>query len=435
MNLHEFLSGDKAVAVVGLGYVGLPLAVAFSKQFRVVGLDISERRVQALKSGHDATREISSGQLASAKIEYTTDFSKLAGCGVIIVTVPTPIDAERRPDLSLLKTAAASVGAAMKPGTVVVFESTVYPGVTEDECVPVLERASGLVWKKDFHVGYSPERINPGDKEHTVEKILKVVAGDSPETGAFLASLYGAVITAGTHLAPDIKTAEAAKVIENTQRDINIALMNELSMIFEKVGVNTADVLEAAGTKWNFLKFTPGLVGGHCIGVDPYYLTWKAQSLGYEPGMILAGRRINDGMGRHVAGAVVKQLVRAGAPVAGARVLILGFTFKENVPDIRNTKVVDIRTELLDFGAGVDVYDPHGYNDEVEHEYGFRMVGKPEGEYDAVVLAVKHRELVETFTVEKLAALFGARPKVVFDLKGFFRKSSLEAAGFSVWQL
>lgn len=431
----ELLSGDKSVAVVGLGYVGLPLAVAFSKKFRVVGLDISARRVDALKAGHDSTREISPEQLASAKIGYTTDFSKLAGCGVVIVTVPTPIDADLRPDLSLLKKAAASVGAAMRPGTVVVFESTVYPGVTEDECVPVLERESGLKWGRDFAVGYSPERINPGDKEHTVEKILKVVAGDTPETGKFLNELYGAVITAGTFLASNIKTAEAAKVIENTQRDINIALMNELSMIFEKVGIETSEVLAAAGTKWNFLKFTPGLVGGHCIGVDPYYLTWKAQSLGYDPEVILAGRRINDAMGRHVAGRAVKLMIQGGATVKGARALILGFTFKENVPDIRNTKVVDIRDELVDYGVSVDVYDPHGYNDEVEHEYGFRMVSQPEGEYDVVILAVKHKALLETLTLDRLAGFFGARPKVVLDLKGFFKKSDLAAAGFTAWAL
>lgn len=433
--LSDYLEGKRAVAVVGLGYVGLPLAAAFSKKFRVVGFDISRRRVDGLKSGRDDTGELSPEQLASSEIEYTTDSGKLAGCGVIIVTVPTPIDENRRPDLSPLRKASAAVGAAMRPGTIVVYESTVYPGVTEDECVPVLEQASGLKWGRDFAVGYSPERINPGDREHTVEKILKVVAGDTPETGKFLDALYGAVITAGTHLAPNIRTAEAAKVIENTQRDLNIALMNELSLIFEKIGLDTRDVLAAAGTKWNFLRFTPGLVGGHCIGVDPYYLTWKAQSVGYEPEVILAGRRINDAMGKHVAERTVKRMIRAGATVKGARVLILGFTFKENVPDIRNTKVVDIRTELREYGVEVDVCDPHGSDDEVEREYGFRMVAHPEGEYDAVVLAVKHRALVESLTPDRLAALFGSRPKVVMDLKGFFPKAELEAAGFSVWAL
>jgi UDP-N-acetyl-D-galactosamine dehydrogenase len=433
--LSNYLNGEKPVAIVGLGYVGLPLAAAFSKKFRVVGFDISQRRIDELKTGKDVTRELSPEQLASAKIEYTTDAAKLGDCGVIIVTVPTPIDDSRNPDLTPLQKASTTVGKAMKPGTIVVYESTVYPGVTEDECVPVLEKVSGLKWGRDFHVGYSPERINPGDKEHTVEKILKVVAGDTPEVGKFLNGLYGAIITAGTHLAPNIKTAEAAKVIENTQRDLNIALMNELSLIFEKIGISTSDVLAAAGTKWNFLKFTPGLVGGHCIGVDPYYLTWKAQSLGYEPEVILAGRRINDAMGKHVAERTVKQMIRVGAPVKGGRVLILGFTFKENVPDIRNTKVVDIRTELMEYGVSVDVCDPHGYNDEVEHEYGFRMVAQPDGEYDAVILAVKHKALVESLTIEKLAAFFGPRPKVVMDLKGFFPKADLESSGFTVWSL
>ena len=433
--LSEYTSGHKAVAVVGLGYVGLPLAAAFSKKFRVIGFDIAQHRVDELKAGRDHTRELSPQQLAQARIEYTTDPQKLGECGVIIVTVPTPIDAHRNPDLTPLQKASATVGKAMKPGTTVVYESTEYPGVTEDECVPVLEKHSGLKWGRDFAVGYSPERINPGDKEHTVEKILKVVAGDTPETGAFLNAFYGAVITAGTHLAPNIKTAEAAKVIENTQRDLNIALMNELSLIFERIGISTHDVLAAAGTKWNFLKFTPGLVGGHCIGVDPYYLTWKAQSLGYDPEVILAGRRINDAMGKHVAERTVKQMIRSGATVRGSRVLILGFTFKENVPDIRNTKVVDIRRELLDFGVQVDVYDPHGYNDEVEHEYGFRMVEKPSGEYDAIILAVKHKALVETYTLERLATLFGNRPKILMDLKNFFPKPALEAAGFIAWAL
>ncbi len=434
-DLTAYRSGQKAVAIVGLGYVGLPLAAAFAKKFRVVGFDISQARVDELKAGRDHTRELSPEQLAQAKIEYTTDPHKLCDCGVIIITVPTPIDAHRTPDLTPLRKASATVGAAMKPGTLVVYESTVYPGVTEDECVPVLEKHSGLKWGRDFAVGYSPERINPGDKDHTVEKILKVVAGDTPENGAFLGALYGAVITAGIHLAPDIKTAEAAKVIENTQRDLNIALMNELSLIFERLGINTHEVLAAAGTKWNFLKFTPGLVGGHCIGVDPYYLTWKAQSLGYDPEVILAGRRINDAMGTHVAQRTLKQMIRAGATVRGARVLILGFTFKENVPDIRNTKVVDIRNELRDFGAQVEVHDPYGDNDEVEREYGFRMIERPCGEYDAVILAVKHKALVETYTLERLAALFGSRPKVLMDLRHFFPKTTLESAGFIAWQL
>ena len=433
--LSSYLDGSSKVGLVGLGYVGLPLAACFSTRFKTVGFDISQRRVDELKSGRDSTRELSPAQLGTCKVEFTTDPAKLQECGVVIVTVPTPIDAYRNPDLTPLRKASETVGRQLRKGMTVVYESTVYPGVTEDECVPVLEKASGLKWGEDFHVGYSPERINPGDKSHTVDKIRKVVAGDSPEVGRLLADLYGAVITAGTYLAPNIKTAEAAKVIENTQRDLNIALMNELSLIFEKVGINTLEVLEAAGTKWNFLPFRPGLVGGHCIGVDPYYLTWKAQSLGYDPEVILAGRRINDNMGKHVAERTVKQLIKGGNRIRGARVCILGLTFKEDVPDIRNTKIVDIRAELLEYGIEVDVCDPMAYPAEVGHEYGFDLCAQPKGPYDAVILAVKHKEYLSSLTTDSLKALFGANTPVVIDIKGFFKPADYAAAGITWWQL
>ena len=338
--------GNEKIAVIGLGYVGLPLAVLLDTKFNVIGYDINTERVKELRKGFDRTGEISSERLKSCSIEFTDDPGKISEAKVIIVTVPTPIDEHKIPDLGPVKAATRTVGRYMQKGSIVVYESTVYPGVTEEECVPVLEEESGLKWKKDFHVGYSPERVNPGDREHTIDKIVKVVAGDTPEITEFLAQLYGSVITAGVHKAPDIKTAEAAKVIENTQRDLNIALMNELSIIFDKMGIDTKAVLEAAGTKWNFLRFDPGLVGGHCIGVDPYYLTFKAQAVGYHPEVILAGRRINDYMGKFVAENTVKKLIKAGKAVKGSKVLILGITFKENISDIRNSKVIDIYNEL-----------------------------------------------------------------------------------------
>ncbi len=348
-NLKDFLEKRERICVVGLGYVGLPLAVLFSSKYDVIGFDINRKRIEELKKGYDRTGEVSKNELYSCSIQFTDNSEVIPKAKVIIVTVPTPIDKSNRPDLTNIYEATKMVGRKMQKGAVVVYESTVYPGVTEEECIPILERESSLSWKKDFFVGYSPERVNPGDREHTIDKIVKVVSGDCESTVDFLGRLYGEVIKAGVHKAPDIKTAEAAKVIENTQRDLNIALMNELAVIFDKMNIETNEVLKAAGTKWNFLPFHPGLVGGHCIGVDPYYLTFKAESMGYHPQVILAGRRINDSMGERIAEITVKKLIKAGKAVKSSKVLILGLTFKENIPDIRNTRVVDIYKELLDY--------------------------------------------------------------------------------------
>ncbi len=434
-SIDGFLSRDHKVAVVGLGYVGLPLAVHFARRYRVLGYDISTLRVQELTEGHDRTGEVSSDELkeVSESISFTADPADLATASVIIVTVPTPIDEYKIPDLRPVMSATATVGQHMSRGALVVYESTVYPGVTEDECVPVLEERSGLRWKEDFHVGYSPERINPGDKKHTFDRIVKVVAGDTPAVTHFMAELYGRVVLAGIHEAPSIKTAEASKVIENTQRDVNIALMNELSLIFDRMGLDTWDVLEAARTKWNFLPFEPGLVGGHCIGVDPYYLTFKAESLGYHPYVILAGRRINDGMGRHVAQMAVKMLIRSGRQVAGARVAVLGLTFKENIPDIRNTRVVDVIEELRDYGLEPVVHDPRADASEVRHEYGIELVQSLEGPFDAVILAVKHDEYRE-MGLEGIATLM-KEPRVLLDVKAMFDRQQAQEVGFMYWRL
>jgi UDP-N-acetyl-D-glucosamine/UDP-N-acetyl-D-galactosamine dehydrogenase len=425
------------VCVVGLGYVGLPLAVAFASQFEVIGFDIDEGRVGELNAGHDRTQELTPEQLQRHAIRFTTDPRVLSEARFIIVTVPTPIDRHRRPDLTALVKASRLIGCHLRPGTTVVYESTVYPGCTEEDCLPLIEQESGLRWRTDFFAGYSPERINPGDKEHTVEKIRKVIAGDTAETAGLMAQVYGAVITAGVYVAANIKTAEAAKVIENTQRDLNIALMNELALIFERQGINTLEVLEAAGTKWNFLPFRPGLVGGHCIGVDPYYLTFKAESLGYHPEVILAGRRINDAMGKHIAEQTVKRLIATDRGVKGARVLILGWTFKENVPDIRNTRIIDIHQELRSYGIESKAYDPNADPDEVEREYGLRLIDTVDaaGPYDAVILAVKHRQLVAEFTLDRLRSLGNGRPPVLIDVKGFFPASAYQSAGMDYWQL
>ncbi len=384
------------VCVVGLGYVGLPLAVEMSRHFAVVGFDINQERVNILRGGHDPNGEVDDAVLREAGLEVTADPAQIARADVVIVAVPTPVDEHKRPDLSPVLRASDTVGRNLKKGAVVVFESTVYPGATEEECVPVLERASGKRWKEDFFVGYSPERINPGDRDHTFSRITKVVAGDCERTRERLATVYGAAVSAGVYRAESIRVAEAAKVIENTQRDINIALMNELRVIFDRMGISTAAVLAAARTKWNFLSFEPGLVGGHCIGVDPYYLAHKAESVGHHPELILAGRRINDSMGRYFAGQVVKAMARATVYTPGARVLVLGITFKENVPDIRNSKVVDVVAELAEFGLAVDVHDPVADRSEVESEYGIRLVDTPQqGDYQAVVVAVKHRAFDE----------------------------------------
>ncbi len=429
--------GKEKIAVVGLGYVGLPLAVLLDKKFNVLGYDISKERIEELKKGVDRTREVSKEELLSCDIEFTYNPEKLSECKTIIVTVPTPIDQHRIPDLRPIKGATTTVGRYMSRGSVVVYESTVYPGLTEEECVPILERESGFKWKVDFNVGYSPERVNPGDKEHTIDKIVKVVAGDEPETTEFLAKLYGSVVTAGIHIAPDIKTAEAAKVIENTQRDLNIALMNELSLIFHKLGIDTKEVLEAAATKWNFLRFEPGLVGGHCISVDPYYLTFKAEAIGHHPEVILAGRRINDNMGKFVAENTVKLMIKAGKAVKGAKVLILGITFKENISDVRNTRVIDVYNELREYGVDVFIYDPYAYPDEVKEEYGIDLIDSIESKspYDAIIVAVRHGVFLEELDFKKYRELSKEPVPILVDIKGLYDRKKAEKEGFLYWRL
>ena len=411
------------IAVIGLGYVGLPLARLFATKFPVIGFDINQSRVDELISGHDSTLEVEDDLLRAALVDSpsdnnglfcTTTLDNIKDCNYYIITVPTPVDKNNRPDLTPLYKSSESVGKVLKKGDIVIYESTVYPGVTEDECVPVLEKVSGLKFNEDFFAGYSPERINPGDKEHTVEKILKVTAGSTPEIGKKVDNLYAQVITAGTHLAPTIKVAEAAKVIENSQRDINIAFVNELAKIFNIMDIDTQDVLEAAGTKWNFLPFKPGLVGGHCIGVDPYYLAQKAQELGYHPEIILAGRRMNDSMGQYVASEVVKLMLQNDQKVKGANILVLGITFKENCPDVRNTKVVDVIKNLKEYGTTVTIFDPLANPAEVKHEYGLTTTKTlPTETFDAVVLAVSHKEFIE-LDLDK----FKNGSTVVYDVKG-----------------
>jgi UDP-N-acetyl-D-glucosamine/UDP-N-acetyl-D-galactosamine dehydrogenase len=423
----------RMVSVVGLGYVGLPVAVAFGKVGRTVGFDINEKRIVELKSGHDCTGELSSAELSHVDILYTSAIEELRLADFHIVAVPTPVDDANRPDLSLLLKATETVGRALKKGAIVVFESTVYPGVTEEECAPVLERISGLKCGVDFKLGYSPERINPGDREHTFTRIKKVVSGQDAETLDMVARVYESVVTAGVHRASTIKVAEAAKVIENTQRDLNIALMNELSLVFDRLGIDTNDVLEAAGTKWNFLKFKPGLVGGHCIGVDPYYLTHKAEKTGYIPQVILAGRRINDGMGKFIAQRTVKEMIHDGHNVLGSTVTVLGITFKENCPDIRNSKVIDVIRELQDYGVNVQVHDPLADPDEVEHEYGIRLT--PFGELkaaSAVIVTVAHQHYVD-MSVETYRGLMNG--SVFVDVKGVFCPKTIRAHGMRLWRL
>ncbi len=410
------------ICVIGLGYVGLPLAVEFGKKYPVTGFDINKTRVNELKTGHDRTLETSDEDLAAAVyLRYTTSISDIKDCNYYIVTVPTPIDNHKRPDLTPLIKASETVGKVLKKGDIVIYESTVYPGATEEECVPLLEKFSGLEFNKDFFCGYSPERINPGDKVHTVTKILKVTSGSTPEVAKKVDDLYKSIITAGTFMASSLKVAEAAKVIENSQRDINIAFVNELALIFNKIGIDTQEVLAAAGTKWNFLKFFPGLVGGHCIGVDPYYLTHKAQELGYNPEIILAGRRLNDNMGFYVANRTIKLMIKKGHTIAGSRVLVLGITFKENCPDIRNSRVIDVVNEFRDFSCKVDVYDPWADHAEVKHEYGVNLIDKPSDNYDAVVLAVAHDQFKETDI-----RAFGHAEAVFYDIKGLLDKSLVD---------
>lgn len=411
------------IAIIGLGYVGLPLAVEFGKIRAVVGFDIHQARIDALKLGQDHTLEVSESELASAQLlQFSHHVEDLQDCKIFIVTVPTPIDQYRQPDLTPLIKASETIGKVLKKGDIVIYESTVYPGATEEDCVPVLERVSGLKFNQDFFAGYSPERINPGDKTHRVTNIRKVTSGSTPEIADLVDALYNQIIVAGTHKAASIKVAEAAKVIENTQRDVNIALINELALIFNKMGIDTEEVLQAAGTKWNFLPFRPGLVGGHCIGVDPYYLTHKAQSIGYHPEIILAGRRLNDSMGAYVATQLVKAMLKKKIQVDGARILVMGLTFKENCPDLRNTKVVDILAELKEYNIEVDVYDPWVDAAEAQHEYGIGIIAAPkDGQYDAIILAVAHEQFKQMTETE--IRRFGRTSHVLYDLKYILNKT------------
>jgi UDP-N-acetyl-D-galactosamine dehydrogenase len=425
---HTTMNLDTArIAIIGLGYVGLPLAVEFGKQFDTLGFDVNAQRIAELQAGHDRTHETSAQELTQAtRLRYSLDAAELAAANVYIVTVPTPVDSDKRPDFTPLIKASETVGRALKPGDVVIYESTVYPGATEEICVPQLERASGLKLNTHFTVGYSPERINPGDKERRLTNIPKVTSGSTPESAEFVDTLYNKILTAGTHKASSIRVAEASKVIENTQRDANIALMNEFALIFHRLGIDTHEVLAAAGSKWNFLPFKPGLVGGHCIGVDPYYLIQKAQSVGYYPDILLACRRINDAMGQHVAGEVVKLLIKKGHAVAKTRVLVLGFTFKENCPDLRNTRVIDLVHELQAFGTQVDLYDPHADLAEARHEYGVSLLGAlpAPGQYDALVVAVAHDEFKQ-LGIAGLRSLASGRA-IIYDIKGMFGKDDVD---------
>ena len=415
MNIDQIKLG-----IIGLGYVGLPLAVEFGKKRSVVGFDVNPKRIEELRSGLDVTLEVDAAELSQAgQLSFSTNLEDLRACNCFIVTVPTPIDEHKRPDLTPLIKASQAIGQVLKPGDMVIYESTVYPGCTEEDCVPILEKVSGLKFNQDFFAGYSPERINPGDKEHRVTNIKKVTSGSTPEVADLIDSLYNQIIVVGTHKAPTIKVAEAAKVIENTQRDLNIALINELALIFNRMDIDTEAVLQAAGSKWNFLPFRPGLVGGHCIGVDPYYLTHKAQSIGYHPEVILAGRRLNDGMGAYVASQLVKAMTKKSIQVNGARILIMGLAFKENCPDVRNTKVVDIYRELLDYNCQVDIYDPWINSVEALHEYGVEILPALSGKkYEGIILAVAHQQF-EEMGVEKIRSL-GQSKHILYDLKYIF---------------
>ena len=417
---------DVKVAIIGLGYVGLPLAVEFGKKYQTLGFDINQTRIEELKNGTDNTLEVSDEELSATKnLSFSCTVDELKSANVYIVTVPTPIDEHKQPDLTPLVKASEMLGRVVKNGDIIIYESTVYPGATEETCIPAVEKVSGLVFNQDFYAGYSPERINPGDKEHRVTNILKVTSGSTPEIATIVDDLYRSIIIAGTHKASSIKVAEAAKVIENTQRDVNIALINELSIIFNKLNIDTLEVLEAAGTKWNFLPFRPGLVGGHCIGVDPYYLTHKAQSVGYHPEMILAGRRLNDGMGAYVVSQLVKNMLHKRIQVEGANVLVMGLTFKENCPDLRNTKIVDVVSELKEYNMNVDITDPWCSTEQAEHEYGLSLTKEPKlNSYDAIILAVSHNEF-KALGIDKIRAL-GKADHVLYDLKYILPKSSVD---------
>jgi UDP-N-acetyl-D-galactosamine dehydrogenase len=423
---NPFTKTPVRIGVIGLGYVGLPLAVALAAKYQVVGFDTDSGRIAELRAGHDRTLEALPEELAAAKaLSFSAEEAGLAGCNVFIVTVPTPIDRRKRPDLTALLAASRSVGRTIERGGVVIFESTVYPGATEEDCIPVIETASGLRFNADFFAGYSPERANPGDREHRLSTIVKVTAGSTPEAADFVDALYAAVVPAGTHKASSIRVAEAAKVIENTQRDLNIALINEFALIFNRLGIDTQEVLAAAGTKWNFLRFSPGLVGGHCIGVDPYYLTSRAEDAGYHPQVILAGRRINDGMGGYIAQELIKTMIRRGVQVRGARVLVMGLTFKENCPDLRNTRVIDIVRELADYEVAVDVHEPWADPKEAAEEYGVIPVETlTAGAYDAIVVAVAHAQFRE-MGVEAIRTL-GKAEAIVYDVKGMFPKGAAD---------
>jgi UDP-N-acetyl-D-glucosamine/UDP-N-acetyl-D-galactosamine dehydrogenase len=414
------------IVIIGLGYVGLPLAVEFGEKYQTIGFDINRDRIAELEAGKDRTLEVSSDKLKGVKsLSFSHKLDDIKHADFYIITVPTPIDKYKRPDLTPLQKASETVGRVMGEGSVIIYESTVFPGCTEEECVPILEKHSGLTFNKDFFCGYSPERINPGDKKHTVTEIKKVTSGSTPEVAQKVNELYASIITAGTHLAPSIKVAEAAKVIENAQRDLNIAFVNELAMLFNKLGIDTHDVLEAAGTKWNFLPFKPGLVGGHCIGVDPYYLTHKAQEIGYNPEIILAGRRLNDNMGKYITGEVVKLMIKKGHTIKESKVLVLGITFKENCPDIRNSKVIDVIRELEDFGCQVDVYDPWADTEEVQREYGLNLLStinhSPSIKYDSIILAVPHDKFKQ-IDINKL----DGKDKVVYDIKNFLSYDNVD---------
>lgn len=414
------------LCIIGLGYVGLPLAVEFSKKYPTIGFDLNSSRVSELRSGVDSTLEVSSAELKEAEhLDFTTDVQAISTCNVYIVAVPTPIDAAKRPDFRPLEGASRTVAEVLTKGDVVVFESTVYPGATEEVCVPLLEKGSGLRYNEDFYCGYSPERINPGDKLHRLPSIVKITSGSTPETALFVDRLYKSIITAGTFMASSIKVAEAAKVIENTQRDVNIALINELALIFDKLDINTREVLAAAGTKWNFLPFQPGLVGGHCIGVDPYYLTHKAQEVGYHPNMILAGRRLNDNMGNYIASTVIKKMVKKGIDTANSKILVMGLTFKENCPDLRNTRVIDIITEFAEYGITVDVYDPWAQSDEAYREYRVNLVEHlQDNTYSGIVIAVAHRQFAE-MTIGQLRR-FCKDKSVIYDVKSLFPRDQVD---------
>jgi len=436
LSFESLLNKTEKIAVVGLGYVGLPLAVHLSRHFSATGYDVNTDRIAELKAGHDSTREVTDSDLRSSTMDFIYDPEALSSCRLIIVAVPTPIyDDAKIPDLTYIRGAATTVGKHLSRNSCVVFESTVYPGVTEDICVPILEKESGLKLDEDFSIGYSPERINPGDRIHTFETITKIVSASDPKTLNLLTRIYGKIVKAGIHQVSSIKVAEAAKVIENTQRDINIALMNELSIIFNQMGIDTVEVLKAAGTKWNFLPFRPGLVGGHCIGVDPFYLTFKAEALGYHPQMILAGRRINDGMGKYIAERTIKMLIAADKQVRNAKVAVLGLTFKENIPDLRNTKVVDIINELKDYGGKVIVHDPHAHAEEAHRQYGLKLQSLDEIEgVDAVILAVAHREYQKLGLV-RIAKLCSNRHSPVVDVKGIFNHEEAKRLEINYWRL